>query len=217
MDPALQNTLLIVAGVGGIAWLIKAFSGEKQEEDSEGRAPPTLASGAELIEDGEEDEDDGFVDDGVVAITSDGWAFVPSGNHVELIPPGDSEDLPPAAAAHGPANPKTGRQVTGWKPGEHLTQGDLVDARVRRGAPDHDPWRLEALGRDRDYRAWRFETESAAHAALALVESRVVRPPLDEYGDPIPVGAEDYMVAQRQAEATEAELANEPWDEKEEA
>src|SRR3990172_2697740 len=45
---------------------------------------------------------------------------------------------------------------------EQLGRGDLIAARVKRGAPDHDPWRLEALGRDGEYQAWRFETEDAA-------------------------------------------------------
>ena len=35
-----------------------------------------------------------------------------------------------------------------------MKPGDLIAARVRRGAPDLDPWRLETLGRDRDLTAW---------------------------------------------------------------
>jgi hypothetical protein len=83
----------------------------------------------------------------------------------------------------------------------------LVAARVTRGAPDHDPWRLEALGRDHEYRAWRFETEEAARAALALVEGRVVQPPRDRDGERVAVDDADFMAARRREEEIEAELA----------
>jgi hypothetical protein len=86
----------------------------------------------------------------------------------------------------------------------------MIAARVVRGAPGVDPWRLEALGRDYDYSPYAFETEEAARIALALVEERVVRPPRDEHGDAIPVGAEDFAVARRQFDETEQALAMEP-------
>ena len=148
------------------------------------------------------------------AITSDGWAFVPRGIGVELVPPGeDDEALMQHAEHHGstaieqaaskaPINPHTGRRLVFWKPGETLDVGDLIAARVVRGAPDFDPWRLEALGRDYDYRAFAFETQEAAQIGLALVSERIVRAPKDEQGDPIPVGAEDFAVAKRKFDET---------------
>jgi hypothetical protein len=93
---------------------------------------------------------------------------------------------------------------------EQLGRGDLIAARVVRGAPDHDPWRLEVLGRDREYRAWRFETEEAARAASVLVTGRVVRAPRDPDGEPVTIGDADYVAARRQEEEIEAELATMP-------
>jgi len=161
----------------------------------------------------------------VVAITSDGWAFVPDGADVHLIPPDThDEDLPVRSEVvtgyqpqidpdiqmlggrGGPVNPHSRRPVVNWKPGEHLDLGDLIGARVKRGAPDLDRWRLEAIGRDGDYRAWFFETQEAARAALDLLERRVVRAPKDEDGDPRPPGPEDFDEARRLDEETERAL-----------
>ena len=153
------------------------------------------------------------------AITSDGWSFVPHGDGVELVPPGEDDDLLQEeakrhgsqalaqAAAGAPVNPRTGRSLVFWRPGMSLSHGDLIAARVVRGAPGVDPWRLEALGRDYDYQTFAFETEDAAQIALDLVVVRIVRPPLDEHRDPIPVGDEDFAVARRKYEETEQALA----------
>jgi hypothetical protein len=162
-----------------------------------------------------------------VAITSDGWAFVPDGEEVQLIPPGEPEDVFPVRSTvttgtepstdpdiqvmigrGAPVNPKTGRRLPGWRPGDHLDAGDFIAARVVRGAPGVDPWRLEVLRRDRDYQAFPFETEEAARAAFDLVKDRIVRPPRDEHGDPIELGAADFATARAEHEATEAELAS---------
>jgi len=163
--------------------------------------------------------------EGVVAITSDGWAFVPDGGEVQLIPPATHEEDVPIRSADatgdygpqtdpdiqimggrgGPVSPRTHRPVGSWKVGEHIDHGDLVGVRVKRGAPDLDPWRLEALGRDGDYRAWFFETEEAARAAMVLLE-RVVRPPRDEDGEPHPPGPDDFEAARRRDEETEQAL-----------
>src|SRR5262249_41854541 len=150
-----------------------------------------LASeGATVSGDGELDvEEPGAPIHEAVAITTDGWAFVPDADRVQLVPPGEEDAFLPAppdaspeeGAAHArtPVNPRTGKRLSGWQPTHHLGAGDLVAARVRRGAPDFDPWRLEALGRDREYRAWFFETQDAGEAALALLTSRIVRSPVD--------------------------------------
>jgi hypothetical protein len=219
--------------VAAVAWLLRRGSAVPRA-GSDGLPTPddvdrllAEASGAPAPrgarslgeEAGEEDEDDADPRE-VVALTSDGWAFVPVGSGVKLVPPGEpgdeTEEIAPAPG-HTPIHPITRRRVRGWNPGEPLGVGDLIAARLRRGAPDHDPWRLEALGRDRELRAWRFETEEAARAALELVERRIVRPPLDRDGEPVEIGDADFAEARRIEEQTEAELANDfgPEDEEE--
>ena len=124
----------------------------------------------------------------LAAITSDGWTFVPVRSGIDLVPPPNS-DLP--------------------QPRSRLDAGDAVGARVRRGAPDFDPWRLEMVGRDGNYDAWFFETEEAARAALDLLQRRIVRVPLDEDGEPQPVRDLDFDEARRRDEETEHALEGE--------
>jgi hypothetical protein len=137
----------------------------------------------------------------VAALTSDGWAFLPTRDpdRVAVVPPREPED-PGAPPARRPV--RTGA--------ESLVRGELIAARVRRGAPDHDPWRLEALGRESEYQSWRFETEQAARAALDLIERCVVEPPRDEDGEIVPATDADFAAARREQEAIEAELASLP-------
>ncbi|HYM81624.1 MAG TPA: hypothetical protein VEY91_09460 [Candidatus Limnocylindria bacterium] len=226
MDDRLVTGLIAVLAVAAGALLLRRFAsrGETVSYPSEGVDPATetpeaFGSESEDFEDSTE----------AVAITSDGWAFVPDGREVQLVPPGEPEDLIPSRATvntgygpqtdpdiqvlggrGAPVNPHTGRSLPGWKPGEHLRAGDLVAARVRRGAPGVDPWRLEALGRDHEYRHWPFETEEAAQAALAVIEPRIVRPPHDPDGEPQAIGEADFAHAREDYEATEAELAMAP-------
>jgi hypothetical protein len=91
-----------------------------------------------------------------------------------------------------------------------LSCGDLGAARVVRGAPGVDPWRLEALGRDREYLAWSFETAESARTALDLLERIVVRAPVDADGEPLAAGAAEFAEARREHEQTEQELAMMP-------
>ena len=160
----------------------------------------------------------------VVAVTSDGWAFVPHGKDVQLIPAGDPDEPELGSATPGQIplsdldasseGPRAGgRPTPAMQAAGHLAPGDLIGARVKRGAPGVDSWRLEALGRDRDYRAWPFETEDAARAALALLSERIVRPPRDDDGEPAPPKAEDFELARAEHQQTEEELANMPEDE----
>jgi len=96
-----------------------------------------------------------------------------------------------------------------------LQVGDLIGTRVVRGAPDVDPWRLETLGRDRDLTEWSFETEEGARAAQETLERLVVRPQFDAEGEPVPVGDEDFWVAEQERMRTlaEIELPDEPEEE----
>jgi len=132
-----------------------------------------------------------------VAVTSDGWSFMPlpDRDRVRLIPP---------------LTPHEMEQVVPRTAADQLARGELIAARVKRGAPDHDPWRLEALGRDGEYRAWRFETEDAARAALALVSRSIVVAPRDQDGSEIVPGDADFVEARRREEEIETELASMP-------
>lgn len=218
----MELTLALVALAAVLAWVFKAFSGERTDTSA---APPEGAfdrssrrDEAEADEPEPEDADeDELEDDGVhvAAMTSDGWSFVPMGHHVRLVAPRPQRDpLAPRSELGGLKGLLSGDlddPAHGGGPRfERLDAGDLIGARVVRGAPDHDPWRLEALGRDRDYRAWRFETEEAAQAARALVEAIVVRPERDEYDEPRPLVAADFEAAFREHEEIERELAAMP-------
>lgn len=218
--------ILLVAAVAILAFFARGRGGG---DEAAGSAAPADTRDTREPERFDHENDDDFEkgddDDGryveAAAVTSDGWAFVPRGEGLELVPPGEDDDLLrdqaerhgskalAQAAAAAPINPQTGRRLIFWRPGEHLAPGDLIAARIVRGAPDYDPWRLEALGRDDDYRPFAFETDEAARVALDLVTTRIVRPRRDEHGDPMPVGAEDFVVARRKYEETEQALAME--------
>jgi hypothetical protein len=126
-------------------------------------------------------------DESGAGMTLDGWTFVPDGDGVQILPPGWESATPPGRSnlvadafalvvrqVSMPRDRRTGRLVPGWKPGEHLDPGDLHAARA---IPEGDGrWRVEALGRDGDYRGWPFADEADARAVLALLDARVVRP-----------------------------------------
>ena len=210
--------LLLIAFVAVLAAVLRGFGGKRDDTTpAPGSADDDDESTASVVDaDDLEVDDEGRVE--AAAVTSDGWAFVPRGSGLELVPPGEDEDLMEQAKHAGseaiqqaytkaPLNPHTGKRLVFWTPGEHIRSGDMIAARVVRGAPGVDPWRLEALGRDYDYRPFAFETEEAARVALELVDARIVRAPRDEHGDAIPVGAEDFAVARRQHDETEQALA----------
>jgi hypothetical protein len=199
------TALLVVAGVALAAWLLRSLSGGGgiDRQALSGRAggtgpavPPTDESLPDP--DDEEDED---VSDEVAAITSDGWMFLPFEKGVELLVPATPEQLAEEQATRAVARSR----VAGM-----LSTGDLTAARVVRGAPDADPWRLEALGRDREYLSWSFETEEGARTALGMLERVVVRAPADADGEPLAAGAAEFAEARRVHEQTEQELAMMP-------
>ena len=107
---------------------------------------------------------------------------------MKVLPASDAREV--YAALHGGRRPSVRRPEHGsYEDAEvsamprgmsyELSAGDLVAARVKRGAPDLDPWRLEGLGREHEMVMWSFETEEAARTALGLPEERVVRPRRD--------------------------------------
>jgi hypothetical protein len=183
-----------------IAVVVVALLGLLMRRSSGSQAPGTAASRSdELPEDGGAAVDELIESlEGIpVAVTSDGWSFMPVADRdrVRLIPP---------------LTPREMEQVVPRAQADQLARGDLIAARVKRGAPDHDPWRLEALGRDGEYRAWRFETEDAARAALALVSRSIVATPRDEDGAEVVPGDADFAEARRREEEIERELASMP-------
>jgi hypothetical protein len=187
VDRSVLTALATVAAVGVLALFLRRASGGTRDESIALPPPPDLED--EALEDAESAPD-------AVAMTSDGWAFVPDGTRVRLIAPAGPE-ADAGDILRGPA-------------GAHLDSGDYAGARVVRGAPDLDPWRLETLGRDGEYLAFAFETEDAARAALALLESRIVSPPLDEDGHPRIPGEADYAAALERTLEGVSEIANDP-------
>ena len=200
--------LLVVASVALAAWLLRRFSGDDGIDrellsgqvggraGEPGRALPPASTSADEFEDVDADGSGE-----IAAITSDGLMFIPFEQGVQLLIPASRDELAEEYATQAVSRDR----VAGM-----FSCGDLGAARVVRGAPGVDPWRLEALGRDREYLAWGFETEEAARAALDLLERVVVRAPTDADGDPLAAGAAEFAEARKIHEETEQELAMMP-------
>ena len=206
MNP-LTTGMLVVAGVALAAWLLRRFSGDDGVDRAalSGRATTPVSGPDEDFA----EEDDGGPDEGeeIAAITSEGMMFIPFEQGVQMLMPATREVLVEELASQAVSR---GR-VAGM-----LSCGDLGGARVVRGAPSVDPWRLEALGRDREYLSWSFETEEAARAALDLLQRIVVRAPTGADGDPMAAGDAEFAEARREHEETAQELAMMPEEEPEE-
>lgn len=152
---------------------------------------------------GEEADDDAWDPDEVVAVTSDGYAFLPDVHAVRLLPPQEEGEAWKAGESARAARVDAAVAAS-WH------SGDFTGARVVRGGGE-DPWRLEALGRDGEFTLFSFETKDAADAALRLLEKRdVIRLGTDEDGNPMPPSAEQFAEARRIYEETEQALAMEP-------
>ena len=193
--------IIAIIVVAGFAFVLRQVASKRDSNPAPTPSPDDL--GEPLPPDpSSEDEEDYDESDGMIAVTSDGLAFVPR-PHGVLIAPANKVN---AARSGGEDAPIVGSNPSEPHASVMLKQGDLIAARVRRGAPDLDPWRLETLGRDRDLTSWIFEVQEAAEAARELVAQRVIQPPRDELGEPIPVGDEDFWVAERELEQTLAEL-----------
>lgn len=216
----LETTVLVIGGVAVVAWFVKLASGDDrsatdgEDRDVEetvgnrggGEASRRLAIGGDAHDADADERDEDELDDDepsqqIVPMTSDGGALLADGDSVLVLAPravdATGEMVSPEALL---ADPRTRAVV------DRLTPGDLIAARLVRGSPDHDPWRVEALGRDEEYRAWRFETEDAARAALLLFQRRIVRPMLDRDGEPLVPDADAFTAARLAEEATEREL-----------
>jgi len=212
MPPA-AIVLGLLALVAIVAWLFgRGRSVESTPEVRTNLGPLDPSLGLDLEDDDDDDDDEDSPE--LMAVTSDGWSFVPEGNEVYLVPP-RHPDAPWTRPGEEGANDGPGGRRPVFN-GELLRPGELIGARVIRGAPDTDPWRLEALGRDGDYRFWAFETEEAAQAALAIFEKRIVKAPIGDDGDPVTIGSADFLLARQTYEITENELAVTPIEDEEE-
>jgi len=208
MDGSLLGVLAAVAAVVAVAVVLRA--GSRDEGGAEGvtnpadPAAPQHGPGAGPDDEpeaaGEEPEDD---DDPVevVAVTCDGYAFVPDTHAVRLVPP-DEEGEAWKAGESSRGRRGAAAIAMSWH------ANDFTGARVVRGSGE-EPWRVEALGRDGEYAVFAFETRDAADAALGLFRSRrVVRETLDDDGRPLAPSAEQFAEARRLYEETERELAS---------
>lgn len=155
-----------------------------------------------------------------LAVTADGQRFLLGADGVRVLPPGDLRTQWPVRGGQGldwnlmmfqrstPIDPRTRAPLASWVPGARLVPGDLVGARLGASSDPHQPaWRVEALGRDRDYRVWEFAEEEEARGALWMLEHRVVRRPWFDFG-PWPPRPEEYARALDQRIATEQQLMN---------
>ena len=188
--------LLALAGVAVVAFLLRRLAGGG---DATTGSVPTVPEAAPAPV-AEADEDDDAVDadaPAIAAMTSDGLAFIGEDHAVRVVPVRAEGGIAAEPNAYAPSV------------GELLRAGDFTAARVVRGAPDHDPWRLELLGREGEFLPFAFETEDAARTAMELLEAReVVRFETDEHDRPIRPSAEQFEEARRRYDETERELAN---------
>ena len=191
---SMTTGLLVVAGVAVLAWVLRGASrGDGIERGLlSGSAPEPGAEAAPERDEPPAGEADAGRTDEVAVVASDGWLFVPSPGGVRLWAPAE----PGAGADPHPAG--------------ILSGGDLIAARVAPGPPGEAPWRVEALGRDREFSAWDFESEEAAGAARELLERWVVKVPAGPDGEPEPVSDAEFDEARHVAAETLRELATMP-------
>jgi len=194
--------LVAVAAVIVVALAMRAMGGQKSEgvTPSMPPAPPTPEPERARNEPDDDDDGDGEDDRLVVAVTSDGRAFVPDHHVVRVLPPTE-EGEEWKVGARLKAALETVAIGAGWSP------GDFRGARVVRGEYEEGPWLLEALGRDGEYITFPFESSEAANAAKDLFERLdIVELGEDEDGRPMPPSAEHFAEARRIYLETAAQL-----------
>jgi len=202
----MNAALLLILAVAIGAWLLRRAHTGRDDE--------TALSASRIGDDaGNPRDDDGDEEDfpsEMVAVTSEGLAFVPySGGVTLMVSQRGSESG--EWSWNSTADPESPR-APGHQPVERLRKGDLVGARVRKGDPQ-EPWLVEALGVDRNYRAWSFETEESARAAHQTLDRHVVSTPFGEDGEPSAPSSGDYAEALHRRNMTEQELATQGEDE----
>jgi hypothetical protein len=221
VDSRLFGGLIAVLAVAALSLLLRRF------QSGNGTAAPMPSPPAEGDRDAsqasddlddEDAEDDSERGGELLAIESDGHVWLPDRHGIHRFPlaAADSPEEPGPLGASGTVNRE---EFESWRskqsasrqrglPGEGLHSGDFTAARIVRGAPDLEPWRLETLSRDGEYVAFSFETEEAARVALAMLERyAVVRRLVDDDGTPIPASPGDFAEARLRWERTIEELA----------
>ena len=202
MAPSMIGGIVAVAAVIVVALVLRTMAGGGKSEGVAPVVPPAPpAPEPESEPDAPIDEDgDGEDDRLVVAVTSDGRAFVPDHHVVRVLPPPE-EGEEWKVGARLKAALETVAFGAGWSP------GDLRGARVVRGDYEEGPWMVEALGRDGEYITFPFETSDAANAAKDLFERLdIVELGEDEDGRPMPPSAEHFAEARRIYLETAAQL-----------
>jgi hypothetical protein len=193
MNGTMLGALALVAGVALLGFLLR------------GRRDETVTPPAGSATTGD-DPDDGdptgadepeWDESDYAAVTSDGYAFLGEAHAVRIV------------ATH----PEERQEPSAYLPaiGEKLSAGDFTAARIVRGAPGVDPWRLELLGRDGEFVRFAFETQDGAKTALTLLEERgVVRYALDDDDRPVAHPGEQFEEARRRHDEIAQELAMMP-------
>ena len=203
MSGSLIGGVVAVAAVIVVALAMRAMgSGEKSEGvvPTMPPAPPAPEPQRARDESDDDEEEDGEDDRLVVAVTSDGRAFVPDLHVVRILPP-------PEEGEEWKVGVRLKAALDAFATGAGLHPGDLHGARVVRGDFDEGPWLLESLGRDGEYITFPFETSDAANAAKGLFEQLdIVQLGEDEDGRPMPPSAEQFAEARRIYLETAAQL-----------
>lgn len=197
---AFGGTELTVAVVAAIAVALMLGAGSRKSEATDADPSASEASSASPAEDadGADDRDEPHV----VAVTSEGEAFVGYQHAVLLMPAEDQGEGWKVGAGLRASNLRGERAL-----GMSWQAGELTGARVVPGGADESPWRFEALGRDGEYLPYPFETREGADAACRLFERMgIVRLGEDEDGHRVPPSAEQFAEARRVFLATMAEL-----------
>ena len=208
--PAELVAMLVVAGIAALLRL-EWRAGRRRAAFAAWPLEPAAASPA-LDRSGDDLEDP----DDLMAIEADGHVWLPDRHAVHRFslfgPDALFEDEPrvvPGSLSRREffqRRPELNGGRAPWMPST-LGSGDYTGARVVRGEPGVDPWRLEALGPDGEYVAYAFESFDDAHAALRLMESRgVVKRPHEPDGTPIPVSYGDFEEARIRWERTIEQL-----------
>ncbi len=206
--------LAAVAAVVVVALIMRAVrpSTPPGASSSTGSTPERWADDRQAAI-GDDEPQDGDADDGngdddsddeghIIAVTSDGAAFVPHRHAVRLVPPEEQGEAWKVGAGIRSTNLR-GEQALAMS----WHAADFTGARVVRGEADEGPWRMEALGRDGEYQAFAFETREGAEAAQRLFERLgVVKLGEDEDGRPMPPSPEQFAEARRMYLETEAAL-----------
>jgi len=204
VDNGLVGGTVAVGLVVVVALLLRSRRGsDDSPTTTTTAAAPAWRESSVAVATGDHDNDDEDEENAqVVAVTSDGWTFVPHRRAVRLVPPAEQGEEWKTTPGTRAWNQRGARALEmSWHP------GDFTGMRIVRGGDDDVEWRLEALGRDGEYTAFGFETRDGADATRDLFERlKIVRLGEDEEGRPMPPSAEQFAEARRVFLETQAEL-----------